>query len=391
MTTITDDLPTGGVSDHPDVSRAPKPHRRYFFNPWVDFLGLGGGSVFVLGGMTAFYPKDDESLAVLATTMLIVAHFVNHPHFAHSYQLFYKDFVRKAFSPDSVLRRRYRFAGILVPAVLVTFFASALSQGSAPLMGLAANLMFFTVGWHYAKQGYGILMLDAVYKGTAFSTREKRHLLWNTHLSWLTFWLMTNNALAAKDYWGLTYYMFEVPDALLVAMFTLTGASAAVVARDLIFKWRFERTLPVNGLIAYVVSVYFWLMVGHHNPVIFLAVPMFHSLQYMFVVWRYQLNVEAGKLREQLVADGRGKLKPAWYRTAVAGLARFALVGGLLGVIGFWLAPMSIDAAAGYDRAVFGTTLFLFIGWTFINIHHYFIDSVIWRHENTEIRRHLSA
>ena len=67
------------------------------------------------------------------------------------------------------------------------------------------------------------------------------------------------------------------------------------------------------------------------------------------------------------------------------------LIGGLLGGAGFWVVPVFVDSIAGYDRAIFGTTMFLFIGWTFINIHHYFIDSVIWRHENTETRRYLFA
>ena len=47
------------------------------------------------------------------------------------------------------------------------------------------------------------------------------------------------------------------------------------------------------------------------------------------------------------------------------------------------------DAFPGYDQAVFGPTLALFIAWTFINIHHYFIDNVTWRRENPETRRHL--
>ena len=65
------------------------------------------------------------------------------------------------------------------------------------------------------------------------------------------------------------------------------------------------------------------------------------------------------------------------------------ICGGLLGALGFWWAPEFLDAHSGYDRAVFGTTAFLFMGWTFINIHHYFLDNVIWRRENAETRRHL--
>ena len=89
----------------------------------------------------------------------------------------------------------------MVSALLATFFISAILLGSAPLIGLAANVMFFTVGWHYAKQGYGILLLDAVQKDAPFNTREKRHLLWNVHLAWPTYWLMINDALAAHKYW----------------------------------------------------------------------------------------------------------------------------------------------------------------------------------------------
>ena len=233
--------------------------RRNLFNPWLDFLGLGGGSLIVLGLFLVLYPEDDVARAILALVMLFLAHFVNHPHFAHSYQLFYSGFVEKAFSPDSALGEQYRIAGIMVPLALAAFFAFSLSAGSAPLLGLAANAMFFTVGWHYAKQGYGILMLDAAQRGRPFGAAEKRRLLWNVYLAWPTYWLMTNDALAAKDFWGLTYYVFDTPDALLLVMFAATAVSGALVLRDLFLKWRAERSLPVNGLVAYVVSIYVWL------------------------------------------------------------------------------------------------------------------------------------
>ena len=73
---------------------------------------------------------------------------------------------------------------------------------------------------------------------------------------------------------------------------------------------------------------------------------------------------------------------------APAGLARL-LVGGILGAAGFWWAPITVDALSGYDQAVFGATLFLFIGWTFINIHHYVIDNVMRRRGNREARWYL--
>ena len=364
--------------------------RRYLFNRWIDFLGLGGASIVVMALMAVFYPQDDVSRAGLLVVMMFLANFINHPHFAHSYQLFYNGFLRKAFSSDSVLCARYRFAGVMVPALLAIFFVCAVVQGSAPLLGLAANVMVFTVGWHYAKQGYGILMLDAAQKELRFDAREKRHLLWSTHLAWPTMWFILNDELAAHSLWGLTYYTFDTPDVLLNTMLTLTGLSALVVARDLLLRWRATRTLPVNGLVAYVSSIYVWMMLVRFDPVLALLTPFFHSLQYLCVVWRYQLNVEAEKVRERPVGGGDAA-GPPWLRTATAGIARFVLLGGLLGGAGFWVVPLFVDSIAGYDRAIFGTTMFLFIGWTFINVHHYFIDSVIWRGENTETSRYLFA
>ena len=374
----------GARSAEPDTRST---RRRSLFGPWVDFATLGGGSFIVLAAMAAVFPEDEASRVALAGVMFFLAHFVNHPHFAHSYQLFYKDFRAKAFSPDSVLATRYRFAGIMVPAVLATFFAVALAQGNAPLLGLAANVMFLTVGWHYAKQGFGILMLDAALKGIRFSADERRRLLLNTHLVWVTYWLAANDALSSKELWGLTYYLLDVPDPLLVAMAALAVVSTLAVGRDLFLRWRAERTLPLNGLAAYAAAVYVWLLVGRLDPVLLLLVPFFHSLQYMAVVWRYQLNVEEDRRHGGPHAGAQPWT--AWIRSAPAGLARFAIVGGILGAAGFWWAPVAANALSGYDRAVFGATLFLFVGWTFINIHHYFIDNVIWRRENPETRRHL--
>ena len=406
----------------PGVARAPvraagttRSTRRWLFGPWVDFLALGGGSFVVFALLAAFFPRDESSRVALGGVMLFLAHFVNHPHFAHSYQIFYEGFVRKAFPKTGTpaaggggLAARYRFAGIMVPAVLAAFFVIAIAQGSAPLLGLAANVMFFMVGWHYAKQGYGILMLDAAFKSVRFGAGERRRLLWNTHLTWVTYWLLANDALKEREFWGLTYYLLDVPDPLLFAMVGLTAVSTLSVGRDLFSRWRTERTLPLNGLVAYVAAVYVWLAVGRLDPVLLLVVPAFHSLQYLAVVWRYQLNVEGARGASAAAhANGVRAEGPdvrgldaggatafwsefkAWLGSAPGLLARFAAAGTVLGFFGFWFAPVVLDVVSGYERAVFGTTLFLFIGWTFINIHHYFIDNVIWRRENPETRRHL--
>ena len=219
----------------------------------------------------------------------------------------------------------------MIPAVLATFFAVALSQGNAALLGLAGRVMFFTVGWHYAKQGYGILMLDAGRKGLRLTGTERRWLLGNTHLVWFTWWLVANDALQAKELWGIEYYLLDVPDAVMIPLLTLAALSTAATAWHLSAACRRAGTVPVNGLVAYAAAVYIWLFVGRLDPILLFVVPFFHSLQYMAVVWRYQLNVET----DRRARGDRNRIGwRAWLRAAPIGLARFAIIGGILGAAG---------------------------------------------------------
>ena len=379
----------------PGTSTFPRPadtRRRWVHNRWVDFLTLGGGSLVVLGALAAFWPRDDAARAILASTALVLAFFLTYPHVAHSYQLFYKDFPSKAFSPESALAPRYRLAGVLVPAAMVVFFALALAGDSLALLGLAGNVTLLMSGWHYAKQGFGILMLDAARKGVRFSAGERRRLLWNTHLIWVTFWLMINDTLVKQELWGITYYLIDVPESVRSAMLGVVVLSALVVGYDFLRKWRVERTLPVNGIVAYAATVYAWVLIGRFDPVLLLVVPLFHGLQYLSVVWRYRLNVEGERLgtpARPARSAASGERGGSWLRTAPAGLALFAAAGGVLGAAVFWGAPAALDSLVGYDRAIFGAALFFFIGWTFVGIHHAVMDNVIWRRENPESRRYL--
>ena len=82
----------------------------YLFNPWIDFLCLGGASLIVFPFLVFLVPANAPaaSLAVIATATLILSSVINFPHFAHSYQIFYRDYSRKAFGngEDRVLRLR---------------------------------------------------------------------------------------------------------------------------------------------------------------------------------------------------------------------------------------------------------------------------------------------
>ncbi|MEI9422068.1 hypothetical protein O7A70_12905 [Mesorhizobium sp. Cs1299R1N1] len=360
---------------------------RYLFGPLADFLMLGGSAFLILPALY-FVPLRYEGL--VAATMLFLAYLINYPHFAHSYQLFYRNFGRKLRGDgyDRNLQIRYVVAGIVVPLLMGAFFAYGSITANARLLGNATNAMFFFVGWHYVKQGYGMLMMDAVLKRRFFTDPDKKILLINSYAVWLFAWLQTNTAVSQGKYLGLEYYTFATPAWLNAIALSAAAASTAATAVMLINRWsRNGGSLPYNGVMAYIASLYLWILIVRTNPLWLLVVPALHSLQYLAVVWRYQSNVERDGRDAEKVPPSRilSILGPA-YRVR---LLEFISAGLLLGGLGFWLVPTVLTALIPYDREVLGSSLFFFIVLIFINVHHYFLDNVMWRRGNPEVSRYL--
>jgi len=382
-------LPAAGAARALPAAGAPGVRRGWLFHPLVDFLCLGGGSLLALALLLFVLPPDEGRYTAVFAWALLAAHVVNHPHFANSYQIFYAGFFGKAFGDRFAppLRRRYLLAGVVVPLALIAFLAGATLAGDARLLGMAGNAMLFLVGWHYAKQGYGMAMLDAALKRRFFGDGEKRILLWNAYACWLLSWLLANRVVAAFDLWGLAYWAFGVPDWLMLAAWIAAGAGALAVVLMLLRKGLASRgRLAWNGLIAYGTALYAWLVFVTIDPVFLLIVPAFHSLQYLVVVWRYQLNRNAARPDAGLRPRALGGRLP---RRATLRLLLFLVAGVAIGWLGFWGLPEWLGARVDYDKVTFGPALFLFHFWIFINVHHYFLDSVMWRRENPETRRHL--
>ena len=356
------------------------PGRNYLFNPAIDFLLLGGGSLvillilrFIFAGQTG-----ETSSAVLA---LALANVINYPHFSYSYQIFYRDFRRKITDYPKKLRWQYLFAGVVVPLFLILFFVGTVYFETPKILGFAATAMYFSVGWHYVKQGYGMAMVDAVLKRAFYDEREKRAILHNALAVWVFTWLLVNYTdwgSADLTYNGIAYFVFPVPLPIL-----LLGALAAAwtLLRVIVLLFRRRRDgkpTAWNGLLAFFASVYVWLLVL--DPIMLMWIPMFHSLQYLAVVWRFESNRE-----RSLAAADDSSARGRWsFHFEI-----FILTGLALGYLAFVLLPNWLDRNVNYSKELFGASLFIFMFLIFINIHHYFLDSVCWRKENPDVRQHL--
>jgi hypothetical protein len=362
---------------------------RAFFSPAVDFLCLGGGSLIALPILGLLIP--DSALPQVGVAVLILSVFINHPHFAHSYQIFYRSYDDVMHAPDGdrALRRRYLCAGFLLPLSLLCYFVLAVSWNAPAMLRFAANAMLFLGGWHYTKQGYGMLMVDAALKRSFFSERAKNLLTINAYACWALSWLLVNKVIAERNFLGLAYYTIDAPDVALVLAGIVAFITSSVCLGILVLHaLKHGPTFPISGVAAYIASLYLWLFT-RSEPELVALIPAFHSLQYLLVVWRRQMNVEAARLDASAatgIAPGGRPLRSTTFR-----LGLFVATGMLLGFGGFYAVPTLLDSIVAYNHGRFGAHLFLFMFWVFINIHHFFIDNAMWRKENPHTMKLLLA
>jgi hypothetical protein len=283
-------------------------------------------------------------------------------------------------------------AGLVVPLALLAFIALAIAHAlqtrSAFLLGYFQNIVLFLVGWHYVKQGYGILIVDSVQKKLPLSGSVKTALRINAYACWLLAWVGANTVYAQMGpAWGIPYTSLPLPKETYPLVAAIAAVSTVALLGMLYQVWRQRRTLPWNGLIAYLTTLYVWLLFARTNPLVYLIVPTFHSLQYLTVVWRYQINAGAGRAqRNKGVLSTLARVLPdnTWWR-----LALFVGLGTLLGQLFFNDIPLALDSYFDYDKSIFGSNLFLFSFWMFINAHHYFLDNVMWRRGNPDVQQFI--
>ncbi len=363
---------------------------RSFFSPTLDFLCLGGGSLVMIPILAFAIPDDLNGETLLLTALL--ANVINHPHFAHSYQIFYRTYPQVMRQPDMSpsLRLRYLWAGVISPVIILGALAAALFVGDQQTLGLAVNAMGFFVGWHYVKQGYGMIMVDAARLRCFFGERQKKILLVNSYLCWGLAWALANRTVAERDLWGISYAAIDIPLPVLWGFILAVSDSSLLVLVTLLQHVKAHGgATPINGIMAYVAALYPWLLLGS-EPIVGALIPAFHSLQYLIIVWRVQLNVERAKPGASEHVDWMHRFGIG-FRRDTARFVGFLGNGFVIGLLGFWLIPLLAGFYVAYDRAEYGPNLFLFLFWIFINIHHYFIDNAMWRKENPHTLKYLFA
>lgn len=354
-----------------------------------DGLGARFGEAMLVGGATLFlFPLSyllrhtfglDRSELWVSIVMFHAARVLNDPHFSVTYLLFYRDARRRAlgeaFSPAQ--RARYVVAGVVVPVVLVTWAGLALYLHSAQSLGWMIQLMFLLVGWHYVKQAFGVLSVLCARRDVRFTDRERTIVLWHAYAAWAFAWSNPSGEAGLFEEKGVVYWEPAHPAWLERAAGGVLLVSAVALVAMLASKWRRERRLPGVPLMAFLVSLWSWTIGSAFDPLVQYAIPALHSLQYLYFVWLMRRN-------EALAQEG----PPTFGTPAATQLTVLALSAIALGWFLLRGAPALLDdgLAVADPEGRLGATPFFAAFAVVINIHHYFMDNVIWRRDNPETR-----
>jgi hypothetical protein len=357
------------------VPLAP-PSARRWGRELVELLAVGGATPLLFPISWLMRRKlglDDAELAAGFTTFY-AAHLVNDPHFSVTYLLFYKD-VRVR-----VRQARWLLAGVVAPIVLGGWALTGLAMKSALVLGWLIQLMFLLVGWHYVKQGFGVMMVLAARRGVLWTRGERIAILAHCYAGWAYAWANPWDPGRELEEKGVVYTSIAHPRWLESLALAVLLGTIVPLAFVLVRKWRREGRLPIlTPLTAMLVSVWAWSIYSAIDPVVRYVIPALHSVQYLYLVWMMKRN------------QAREREGPPWFEMAAPARLGLLAVSALgLGWVLFHGAPTFLDDLLVSPREArtspLGVTPYFAALYACVNLHHYVMDSVTWRRDNPETR-----
>lgn len=383
----------------PNINTAPALQTSLTGSRALDFLMLGGLALMVW--FPLYFMQNNFSLAkslglALPGISIALGYWVNYPHFMASYKL--------AYTQGGGFVTQNWFQLILVPIALLLFIAisfvfwdasikdSALvlffnsifeTLGLNTRFGLYPNLsseflgnmvlfMYFTVGWHYSKQTFGCMMVYAKLDGYRLTNLHRNLIRYGLLSTWWLTWLYSNCSEGTYPFYDLTIYRLNLPYIWFQIAYVIVGGMFAVILLLFAYNYGKHNQLPSWNFLIPMIALLIWHVPLFENPEYFVIIAMFHSLQYFpFVakveVSRYKLNQHKKSMQRLMLF--------------------FALMV-VFGYLMFSYVPISLDKMVGTANEL-SVSFFIITFILFINIHHYFIDNVLWRFKNKEVRELL--
>jgi hypothetical protein len=348
---------------------------------WLEFLLTGGATLLLLplARLVEAALGLDEAEFTVSFLAFYGAFVINDPHFSVTYLLFYKNFRQRAFGPafSGWQRIRYWVSGVVVPALLSCWAVFALVHNSGFVLGLMLQAMFLLVGWHYVKQGFGVLTMLSARRGYRYGPRERAVVLLHCYSGWAYAWASPAGPSFEAVEKGLVYTQYGRPAWLATSLGVVFAASAValfvMLVQASLRPGRMPPLVPLSGLL---VTVWLWVVYSDIDPLLVYVIPALHSLQYLFFVWLLERN------------RAREKVGPPHFRSVPNEVGKVLVLALGLGWLLFRGAPDFFDETIGrtFDSpGGLGPTPYLVALTTIVNVHHYFMDFVIWRRDNREM------
>jgi hypothetical protein len=323
----------------------------YFTNAWLDAALIGGLSIiaFVVARIFLSGPASREVAQVAA----VLSVFVNYPHFSATVYRLYE-------TPVNV--RQFPLTAFAVPLLLMGGVAASLYWPN--LVGPYFVLLFVLWSpYHYSGQTIGVTMIYARRAGFKIARWERIALsgfVFSTFIASLA-----QRTTKPNEIYGFTLPPIHYPDWLGLAV-TVVMWSAAAMFLWLVVGWslRSRRVLPPIILLP-AVAQYVWFMVGIQFGAFYEFVPLFHSLQYLYIAWAMQVGSRVGSDAVERSWASIWKITTRWALwNYFGGLALFIALPWIF----FWVSLPTAMVTGIIVAAV--------------NIHHFFVDGVIWKLRN---------
>jgi hypothetical protein len=323
-------------------------------SPVVDLLLVGGLSLVVF--VPLLLSGRTDLVVIGAGAQALIAGFINMPHFMASYRIVYRD-------RASILK--HKWASIYVPAILICYIALALWQAqSSPVLVIALVTVGGTyLAWHYTGQVWGMMASFAYLEGVSFQKDERLlirtglRILLAWHLAWFLYTTLRDPAKV--------HALYRVVSAGTIIAFILGAVGLYRLRR------RTGKTPPLRAIVAWL-AIFAWYALMARDPKAIFWIQMAHALQYLSFPVRVEMN------RAEPRSLGRHMLLYGLLLLAVSVAVGLVVPTALMG---------AVDKIFNEESGKSASILVL----TFINIHHYFTDGVIWKISNPEVRKELFA
>lgn len=334
----------------------------YFVNAPVDFLVIGLASIIMYVAMVLLYQGQSVVWAgQLAFAMQIV---INHPHFAATnYRLYH--------NKENIMQ--YPITALVIPwLVLAAMIGSFLSPTFIAVIFF--KIFLYWSPYHFSGQTLGITLIYARRAGFFVGKWERFTL---SNLIYSSFLFMTARGdmiTAASDLvlpvqYDVEQYRLGLPDWVpnVILIWMIVNGLGFIT---LVIKWCKEqgRMIPAIVLLP-VFTQLIWFIPGSFCPSFYLFVPMFHSLQYLLIAWSLQL-------KEKMDVE---KITPSVGYVVKESL-RWGGINLLLGSILFWGIPQAMYFIFKNEFELNYSYLFVLgIIVAGVQVHHFFVDGVIWK------------